>query len=87
MKLHRIALLLMALMSVQFGSASAADDWVDDDQVNGFYKKGIIRTRDDYETPPQDMQPGDMEPDQQQQEPDDGANNQSFLFQRMHQTH
>ncbi len=68
----------MALMSVQFGSASAADDWVDDDQVNGFYKKGIIRTRDDYETPPQDMQPGDMEPDQQQQEPDDGANNQSF---------
>lgn len=48
-------------MSAQIGQAYAADDWVDDDHVNGFYKKGIIRTPDDYETMPQDMQPGDME--------------------------
>lgn len=62
MKLHKIALLLLlCTMSAQVGQAYAADDWVDDDQVNGFYKKDIIRTRDDYETPPQDMQPGDME--------------------------
>lgn len=35
---------------------AAGDDWVEDDHVSGFYKKGIMRTPDDYETPPQDMQ-------------------------------
>jgi hypothetical protein len=80
MKLHKIAILLLVyMMSTQVGQAYAADDWVDDDQVNGFYKKGIIRSRDDYETPPQDMRPGDIEDGSvQQQEPDDGGMNQSF---------
>ena len=58
--------------------ASAADDWVDDDQVNGFYKKGIIRTHNDYDTQPQDMQPGDMDQSGDGQDPNGGAINQSF---------
>ncbi len=74
MKLHKLALLLLICsISAQVGPTYAADDWVDDDQVNGFYKKDIIRTRDDYETPPQDMQPGDMEGGYAQQEPDDSG--------------
>jgi hypothetical protein len=63
MKNRTFALSLIFLLCAQTAPVVAAgDDWVDDDQVSGFYKKGIIRTPEDYETMPQDMQPGDMVP-------------------------
>lgn len=63
MRKTTLALSLIFLLAAQAAPVLAAgDDWVEDDHVSGFYKKGIIRTPDDYETMPQDMQPGDMSP-------------------------
>lgn len=62
MRKRALTLSLIFLLTAQVAPAIAADDWVDDEHVNGFYKKGIIRTPDDYETMPQDMAPGDMSP-------------------------
>lgn len=61
MRKPTLALSLIFLLTVQTAPVMAAgDDWVEDDHVSGFYKKGIMRTPDDYETPPQDMQSDEM---------------------------
>ncbi len=68
MKNRTFTLALIILLACQAAPSFAADDWVDDEEVHGFYKRGVEHSpADDYETAPGQVSGGGD--DYQQQMP------------------